>query len=248
MPSGRANRLRALGANQRDCSHCLISPVACSLGTLAGRRPSGAMSGSAALACATRPAPQNGQTPATCGGSNATTLPQPSQLTCSAWPVSGCNLAAPAATNSSKPCGDTDSRPLAPARATVWPQNGHFIPPVAGSNCISAAQPGHGNCAAFFSGVIREVYCCAPPHSEQKCAARGMGLPQEMQNLVVPPAAGAGGAASGAAEGAGAGGCMAPIICCAIARPAPKPTPAPAAPPPSFAAAIGIDCATWNCV
>ena len=34
------------------------------------------------------------------------------------------------------------------------------------------------------------------------------------------------------------------IICCAIVSPAPSPTPMPATPPPSFAAAIGIDCAT----
>src|SRR5580704_13018629 len=142
MPSGRANRLSALGANQRDCSHCLISPVACSLGTLAGSSPSGAISGSAALACATIAAPQNGQRPATSEGSNATTLPQPSQLTCSAWPESGCNLESPAATNSSKSCRGTVSASAGAASAWVAPQNGHFMPPVVGSNSMSPAHPG----------------------------------------------------------------------------------------------------------
>src|SRR5580700_10831877 len=99
------------------------------------------------------------------------------------------------------------------------------MPPDAGSNTISAAQPGQGKRAAFFSGDMRAAYCCAPPHSEQKRAGLGIGLPQLMQNLVAPEAAGADGAASGApgATGAaGAAGCMAPIICCAIARPAPR--------------------------
>ena len=58
----------------------------------------------------------------------------------------------------------------------------------------------------------------------------------------------AGPAAAGGAGAGGAGGCIAPIICWAIAMPAPNPTPMPAAPPPSLAAAMGMACATWNCV
>jgi len=39
---------------------------------------------------------------------------------------------------------------------------------------------------------------------------------------------------------------MPAAIVCPIVTPAPRPAPIPAA-PPSFAAAIGIDCAVWYC-
>src|SRR5262249_13926876 len=98
------------------------------------------------------------------------------------------------------------------------------------------AAPGRG-----ITPGVPPGHPCGPPHSGQNLAGLGIGLPQLMQNLVVP--AGASGA-----EPAGAAGFMAFITCCAIAMPAPSPMPAPAMPPPSLAAAMGIDCATWNCV
>src|SRR5580658_5977769 len=103
-----------------------------------------------------------------------------------------------------------------------------------------------------ISVVTAGRYCCAPPHSGQNLAGFGIVLPQLMQNFVPPAVApsGAPGAAGpvGAAGPAAAAGLAAFIICCAISIPAPNPTPAPASPPPSLAAAIGNDCATWNCV
>src|SRR5579872_2761199 len=88
-------------------------------------------------------------------------------------------------------------------------------------------------------------YCWAPPHSGQNLAGLGIDFPQFMQNLVPEPAAGGAAGASGVGEAAGL---AAFIICCAMVEPAPRPTPMPAAPPPSLAAAMGMDCATWNCV
>src|SRR5438128_12451179 len=106
-----------------------------------------------------------------------------------------------------------------------------------------SAQPGHLSergavTAVRFDHPLQSgrAYCCGFPHSGQNFEFRGMGLPHSWQNLV-----------SGAAGSAGAG-FIAFIICCAMVSPAASPTPTPAAPPPSFAAAIGMDCATWNCV
>ena len=66
------------------------------------------------------------------------------------------------------------------------------LPPVAGSNSMSAEQPGQGKRAGFCAGVIRTGYCCAPPHSGQNFATLGMVLPQFIQNLVPAPPARAG--------------------------------------------------------
>src|SRR5271169_7092942 len=95
-------------------------------------------------------------------------------------------------------------------------------------------------------------YCWALPHSGQNLAGRGTGFPQLRQNFVadsVPAGAAAAGPATGGVPGAPPDtGFIAFIMLWAIVRPAPKPTPIPAAPPPSFPAAMGMDCATWNCV
>jgi hypothetical protein len=75
-----------------------------------------------------------------------------------------------------------------------------------------------------------------------------MGLPQAMQNFVVASLlAGVVGTAADGAPGVLPGpGFIAFIMLCAMVSPAPSPTPMPAAPPPSFPAAMGMDCATWN--
>ena len=80
-------RFRALGANQRVCSHCCTPACALFLETLAGSTPSGAINGSADFGCPTMGAPQNEQLPATCGGTKATTLPHP-------WQCISCAFAA----------------------------------------------------------------------------------------------------------------------------------------------------------
>ena len=104
-------------------------------------------------------------------------------------------------------------------------------------------------------------YCWALPHSEQNFAARGIVVPQFVQNFVaadaVPALEGLLGGLLGVAEAddgeaavppPGAFGLSASAIAFPIAIPAPIPAPSPAPPPPSFAAAIGMDCATWNWV
>src|SRR5579862_3398981 len=112
------------------------------------------MAGSAALGWATSALAQNGQDPATSGGSNTTTLPQEAQVTSSACAVRGCSFEAPAADiYSSKEWGITSTAPAEAGSAWVCPQKGHFMPPVAGSNNISAEQPGQGNWTAILSGI-----------------------------------------------------------------------------------------------
>src|SRR5579862_8157045 len=117
---------------------------------------------------------------------------------------------------------------------------------------FSGIRQGRGIAAVGFDHPLAArhlVYCCAPPHSGQNLPVRGMGLPQLMQNLVPLAASGLAGAAGVSGAGGAADGVfIAFIMLCAIVRPAPSPTPIPAAPPPSFPAAMGIDCATWNCV
>src|SRR5579863_4040479 len=91
----------------------------------------------------------------------------------------------------------------------------------------------------------RSHYCWACPHSEQNLLTLGIGLPQLRQNFVSGPAAvppAEPGAAGTDSPAAGAALFRASIIACPMAAPAPSPAPTPAAPPPSFAAAIGIDC------
>src|ERR1017187_1295721 len=87
------------------------------------------------------------------------------------------------------------------------------------------------------SAARRAVHGCGLPQPGQNLARFGMAPPQSMQNLE---------SAAAAAAGSAAGALRAPIMLCAMARPAPSPTPAPAA-PPGLAAAMGIDCAAWNC-
>src|SRR5436190_20310008 len=42
--------------------------------------------------------------------------------------------------------------------ASVWPQKAHFMPPVSGSKCMSAEQPGQGKCTIFFDASMRVYY------------------------------------------------------------------------------------------
>src|SRR5207249_3224290 len=80
------------------------------------------------------------------------------------------------------------------------------------------------------------------PHSGQNLALRGMGLPHSPQNLVSAASAPAAGAAP--PEGAEVDFLTASIMAWPMATPAPRPAPIPTAPPPSFPAAMGMDCAT----
>src|SRR6266436_7947561 len=81
------------------------------------------------------------------------------------------------------------------------------------------------------------------PHSGQNLELRGMGLPHSLQNLV--PAAGAPAAAvSVPPAGAEVDFLTASIMAWPMATPAPRPAPIPTAPPPSFAAAMGMAWAT----
>src|SRR5690242_20253508 len=122
----------------------------------------------------------------------------------------------------------------------------------------SVSEPGSQPCASRThsspaAAVATEtctpaILYCALPHSGQNFAFFGMDLPQFKQNLVAAPGVAAGGASAGASDGAALPGFIALIILWAMVRPAPNPTPIPAAPPPSFPAAIGRDCATWSCV
>src|SRR5437867_4994289 len=112
-------------------------------------------------------------------------------------------------------------------------------------------------------------YCWALPHSEQNFAARGIVVPQFVQNFVaadaVPALEGLLGGLLGVAEAGddvpvvpppppppppppAAFGFSAPALALPLPLPPPLPPPRPAPAPPSFPAAIGIDCATWNCV
>src|SRR5467141_2568434 len=79
------------------------------------------------------------------------------------------------------------------------------------------------------------------PHSGQNLALRGMALPHSLQNLVSAEGA-------PAAAGAEVDFFTASIMAWPMATPAPRPAPIPTAPPPSFAAAMGMACATWYCV
>src|SRR5262249_45816464 len=91
------------------------------------------------------------------------------------------------------------------------------------------------------------AYCCGLPHSGPNFALRGIDFPHPRQELVSGADAGGAGCPSAGGD-VGAAGFIAFAICCAMVSPAPSPTPMPAAPPPSLAAAMGIDCATWNWV
>src|SRR6185369_1410133 len=42
--------------------------------------------------------------------------------------------------------------------ASVWPQKAHFMPPVSGSKCMSAEQPGKGKWSIFFEASMRAYY------------------------------------------------------------------------------------------
>src|SRR5690242_8485830 len=88
---------------------------------------------------------------------------------------------------------------------------------------------------------IFKDYCCTWPHSGQNLLARGIGLPQLMQNLVSALGVVA---ALVAALSPDAPFLMASIMAWPMATPAPSPAPTPAPPPPSFPAAIGMDWAT----
>src|SRR6266481_7606190 len=87
------------------------------------------------------------------------------------------------------------------------------------------------------------TYTWGFPHSGQNLALRAMGLPHSLQNFVsaarVP-------AAVGVAPPAGdeVDFFTASIMAWPIATPAPRPAPIPTAPPLSFPAAMGMDCAT----
>src|SRR5215469_7881590 len=93
-------------------------------------------------------------------------------------------------------------------------------------------------------------YCCACPHSGQNLLARGIGLPQFIQNFVsglatAPPPA----VVAPDSPPEDPAFLSASIIACPMATPAPSPAATPATPPPpSLAAAVGMDCATSNCV
>src|SRR5579862_1268508 len=117
MPSSCAIFFKALGANHREASHCRTSVCAALFGTLNGSTASGAMSGSAALGSATIAAPQKEHEPATVGGSKATTLPQPPQVTSRAFSVIGKVGCASASFNGCA-AGALDS-----GSAWVFPQN-----------------------------------------------------------------------------------------------------------------------------
>src|SRR5215475_8937560 len=94
------------------------------------------------------------------------------------------------------------------------------------------------------------AYGWAWPQFGQNLLIFGIDLPQFKQNFAsvaaatAPPAA----APPPSAPVAALPFFSASIMAWPIAIPAPRPAPTPAAPPPSFAAATGIDCATWYCV
>src|SRR4051812_19392728 len=178
MPSWRGMGFSAFGANQRELSHCFTSPCACCFTIFAGSTASGASSGSAAFACATIADPQNGQTPATSGGWNVTELPHAAQCTSSACGAICVNCPSCAfARNSSSGwqsrcpgAGEATAEVVCfvtgaalAGTAAVVPQNGHFIIPEAGSNFMSAEQPGQGKCAFFGSPELPGVVAIKPP-------------------------------------------------------------------------------------
>src|SRR5579859_649399 len=88
-------------------------------------------------------------------------------------------------------------------------------------------------------------YCWACPHSEQNLLILGIGLPQFKQNFVSAPAAVTPELVAPDSGPEDPALFNASIIAWPMATPAPSPAPTPAAPPPSFAAAMGMDCATW---
>src|SRR6185369_16688292 len=96
MDSWYASRFRALGANQRDDSHCLIAPLACCCETPNGKTASGATMGSAAFGCAPMVAPQNEHSPATSGGVKVMVAPHCEQVTSTAFTAREPICAAPA--------------------------------------------------------------------------------------------------------------------------------------------------------
>src|SRR5215218_1699133 len=88
MASGCAKRLRSLGANHLEESHCRRSEPACCCVTQKGSNPPGVRIGSADLGWATICTPQNSHLPATCGGVKIDFAPQLWHCTSSALTAS----------------------------------------------------------------------------------------------------------------------------------------------------------------
>src|ERR1700733_9169515 len=106
----------------------------------------------------------------------------------------------------------------------------------------SWAAPYHERLRSVMS---RNDHAWGLPHSGQNFDGRGICLPHSEQNFVValpaPPVAGGGCCGGAGCCWAAAAFCTAFAIVWPMAIPAPRPAPIPTAPPPSLAAAIGID-------
>src|SRR6266850_441024 len=92
------------------------------------------------------------------------------------------------------------------------------------------------------------AYGWAWPQFGQNLLTLGIDLPQLRQNFASAPATAPPPAGTELSGVEVLPFFSASIMAFPIAIPAPRPAPTPAAPPPSLAAATGMDCATWYCV
>src|SRR6185369_3759384 len=120
MASGSAKRLRSLGANQIDESHCLRLELACCCVMENGSTPPGVRIGSADFGWATICTPQNSHLPATCGGVKIDFAPQLWHCTSSASTASFAICSGRNRKYCSNDCSST--RSLLSAIASLCPQ------------------------------------------------------------------------------------------------------------------------------